>query len=213
MKRVTYGWKERLDTALGSLFPFFLIGAMGFLLIAPHLFWVYLIAGISVFVIFYLTCPWLPGRTGLTKVILLEFILGLIWLSFALSDTLRLSALDSGWIIAMVLLPIYGIEMGGLASHMKSDLDPFLARLGVGTFGNLSFAGSVRTGLLNGSLLLKYFRDRCVGCRSCIELCPQAVWVLDEEKRARLDHLEKCTACRACLVQCQGHAIRAEPAE
>ena len=213
MKRVTYSWHERLDTALGSLFPFFSLGALGFILFAPRHLGVYMVAGTVAFFLFFLTCPWLPGRRGLTKIISLEIILGLIWLAFALSDNVSNSSLDSGCVIAMVMLLIYSTELGGLASHMRSDLDPFLSRLGIGTVGNLSFAGSVRTNLLNGSILLEYYRDRCVGCRSCAEVCPQGIWRMDEEKRALLDHLEKCTACRACLVQCQGDAIRAEPAQ
>jgi hypothetical protein len=38
MKRVTYTWRERLDTAAGPLFPFILSGAFGFLIFGPHLF-------------------------------------------------------------------------------------------------------------------------------------------------------------------------------
>ena len=215
MKRVTYGWRERLDTALGSLFPFFFLGALGFLLIAPHLFWVYLGAGSVAFFLFFLTCPWLPGKRGLTKVLFLEAAFGLLWAACALFDIQACALLGSGpgaeFVIAMVMLLIYGTELGGLAPHMRSDLDPFLSKLGIGAIGNLSFAGSIRTRLLNGSLCLKYYRDRCVGCRSCAEVCPQGVWSMDKEKRALLEHIEKCTACRACLVQCPEDAIRAEP--
>ena len=211
MKRVTYGWKERLDTALGSLFPFFLLGALGFLLIAPRLFWVYLAAGSVAFFLFFLTCPWLPGKRGLTKVLFLEAVFGILWAASALLDIQGHSLLGSGCAITMVMLLIYGTELGGLASHMRSDLDPFLSRLGIGAIGNLSFAGSIRTRLLNGSLRLKYYRDRCVGCRSCAEVCPQGVWRMDLEKRALLQNIEKCTACRACLVQCPEDAIQAEP--
>lgn len=222
MKRVTFGLQERLDAALGSLFPFFFLGALGFLLIAPRLLWLYLAAGTAAFFLFFLTCPWLPGKRGLTKVLFLEAVFGIVWAAFALLDiqghsfpgpllgSVLGSVLGPGCAIAMVMLLIYGTELGGIASHMRSDLDPFVSRLGIGAIGNLSFAGSVRTRLLNGSLLLKYYRNRCVGCRSCAEVCPQGVWHMDREKRALPQHIEKCTACRACLVQCPEDAIQAE---
>jgi len=223
MKRVTYRWQERLDTALGSLFPFFLLGAVGFFLFAPGLLWIYLAAGVFAFFLFFLTCPWLPGKRGLTKVLFLDGFFAILWVGWAAFRVMAGISLGSGpssdlgsdlgagLLIAMVLLFIYGTELGGLAPHMGSDLDPFVSRLGIGKIGNLSFAGSVRTNLLRGSLLLTYYPERCVGCRSCEEVCPQGVWKMKEDKRALLQNIAQCTACRACLVQCQGDAIKAEP--
>ncbi len=113
-------------------------------------------------------------------------------------------------IIAMAMLLIYGTELGGIASTMPSDLDPFLSRLGIGTIGHLSFAGSVRTDFLIDHRRLIYYQDNCIGCRNCAELCPQEVWTMGEENKTVLANVENCTACRACLVQCEGGAIKAE---
>ena len=141
MKRVTYDWRERLDTGLGSLFPFYLLGAIGFLLFGPGLLAEYLLVGALTFVFFMLACPWLPGERGLTKVILPEVVLAGALLSseivFAGNPALR-----SGLIIAMATLLVYSSELGGLASTMPSDLDPFLARLGIGALGNVNWAGT-----------------------------------------------------------------------
>ena len=153
----------------------------------------------------------------MTKVLFLEAAFGLLWAACALFDIQACALLGSGpgaeFVIAMVMLLIYGTELGGLAPHMRSDLDPFLSKLGIGAIGNLSFAGSIRTRLLNGSLRLKYYRDRCVGCRSCAEVCPQGVWEFGKDKKAVFARKEACTACRACIVQCKGDAIRAERKE
>ncbi len=153
---------------------------------------------------------WLPGKRGLTKIILPEVVLG----TFLAASEMLYQAGFSIWradiIMAMIMLLIFGTELGGIAATMRSDLDPFLSRLGIGTIGNLSFAGSVRTELLSETRRLTYDRDCCIGCRSCAELCPQGVWNIDGENRAVLAHLENCTACRACLVQCQGGAIKAQ---
>jgi len=211
MKRVSYNWQERLDTALGPLFPFFFLGAVGFLIFGSHLFWHYLLTASATFLFFMLTCPWLPGNRGLTKVIVLEIILVVILI---LSETLHIPqgfSMRADLIIAMVMLLIYGSELGGLASTLPSDLDPFLAKMGIGAIGNVEFAETIRTELLNGYRNLTYYRDKCVGCRNCEEICPQGCWTVDHEQRAVLAKKEKCTACRACIVQCQGEAIKAEP--
>jgi NAD-dependent dihydropyrimidine dehydrogenase PreA subunit len=209
-KRVTYRWDERLDTAAGSLFPFYFLGAVGFALFSRHLLAEYLLVGAVCFFFFMLACPWIPGKNGLLKVLFLEVILAalLFWAEIGSSeggDPFR-----APLIIAMVMTAIYGTELGGLAPNMKSELDAFLGRLGVGAIGNTAFAGTVRTELLNGYRELSYDREKCLGCRSCFEVCPISVWEFDrDEKKAVPAHREACTACRACIVQCPSGAIEA----
>ena len=212
MKRARYDWRERLDTGLGSMFPFFFLGAVGFALFGRHLLVDYIVVGGLAFVFFMLACPLLPGKTGLAKVVFLEVILGAVLVLTEWLDIPRSFSLRADLIIAMVMLLIYGTELGGLASTMPSDLDPFMARLGIGNLGNVEFAGTIRTELLNGFRVLTYYPDNCVACRCCVEVCPQGVWTFGENKRAVLARKEDCTACRACIVQCKGDAIRAEPA-
>ena len=144
----------------------------------------------------------------MTKVILPEIVL-----AFALLSTAFVipggAALRPGLIIAMTTLLVYGSELGGLTSTMPIDLDPLMARLGIGALGNVNWAGTVRTELLNGDRRLSYERDACDGCRQCVEVCPQGVWEMDDGKRAVLARRQDCTACRACLVQCRPAAIQA----
>lgn len=207
-KRVTYDWQERLDTALGSMFPFYALGAIGFALFGHRLLGSYLAIGAGTFVVFMLACPWLPGRRGLTKVLWLE-----VPLAVVLGVTELAGSNGSPWraelIIAMVMLLTYAGELGGLAPNMPSDLDPLLARLGIRSIGNVAFAETVRTDLLNQYRDLTYDRGQCNGCRRCFEVCPQRVWEMDADKRAELSRLEECTACGACLTQCPTEAITA----
>lgn len=209
MRRVTYTWPERLDPALGSLFPFYLLGALGFLLFGRGLFLDYLLLGALAFVFFFLACPWIPGQRGLSKVLALDLPLAGLLLAGELFSGPGGFPGRTDLIMAMVMILFYGSELGGLASTKPSDLDPFLARLGVGAVGNVAFAGTVRTELLNGYRKLAYDPERCLGCGECFEVCPQGVWARNEDKRAVLAHQARCTACRACLVQCPSQAIQA----
>jgi len=209
MRRVTHAWPERLDTALGALFPFYLLGGLGFALFNPALLPDYLIVGAAAWLFFFLVCPALPGRSGLAKVAVLEGVLAGLWMTTVLlgGQATRVSRADL--IIAMVMLMVYGTELGGLAPNMPSDLDPFLARLGLGRIGAVTFAGTVRTELLNGYRRLNYDPDLCAGCRSCFEVCPLGVWAMDDGKRAEMVRPRNCTACGACLLQCPTGAITA----
>jgi NAD-dependent dihydropyrimidine dehydrogenase PreA subunit len=208
MKRVTYDWRERLDTALGSMFPFYLLGALGFVAFGRELLVDYLLIGALTFVVFMLACPHVPGRRGITKVLVLEVPLALGLIATELWPPGG-AALRADWLIAMVTLAVWGSELGGLASNRSSDFDPLLARMGIGRLGNVYFAGTVRTELLNGHRALCHAREVCIGCRQCVEVCPQEVWEMDEDERAVLARREDCTACRACLVQCATEAITA----
>ena len=49
--------------------------------------------------------------------------------------------------------------------------------------------------------------DRCVGCRMCVTVCPQAVWVV-ERKTACIVDRDACMECSACATNCAEGAIR-----
>jgi NAD-dependent dihydropyrimidine dehydrogenase PreA subunit len=211
MKRVTYSLRERLDTALGSIFPFYLVGAAVTAPFGRDLMLEYLLVGALAFLFFYSACLWLPGRRGITKALLLDLIVVAALVGTEYRFGPGASPFREGIIIAGVMFLVYGSELGGLASTMPSDLDPFLAKLGVGSLGNVEWAGTVRTDLLLGSRILTYVHDRCNGCRHCFETCPIGVWQMGEDRRAILARPDNCTACRACLTQCPTAAIEARP--
>lgn len=211
MKRVTYNWFERVDTALGSLFPFYFLGAIGFMIFGRYLLQDYLITGAVAFILFMTVCPWLPGKTGLKKVILPEIILVSILILVSWMGIKSQVHIKANLLIAIIMMLIYASELGGLSSIFPSDLDPFLARLGIGAVGNINFAGTIRTELLNRYRKINYCRNACIGCFCCVEVCPQGCWEMGEDKRAVFRKRENCTACRACLVQCETGAIKADP--
>jgi ferredoxin len=209
MKRVTYAWKERLDTALGSLFPFYLLGAVGFALFGRHLLIQYLVAGAVTFLLFMLACPWLPGRRGPAKALSLDVLMGAV---LAVTEIVIFpggSPLRAYLIISMMMVLVYGGDLGGVSPTMEADLEPILARLGIKGIGNIALAGTVSYDLVNGYRELVYKQEVCIGCRMCVEVCPQGVWHLDDRGQVIFTRKERCTACRACLVQCRSSAIEA----
>lgn len=208
MRRVTYDAFERLDTALGSLFPFYLMGAAAVALLRRRHLPSFLMVGAGTFVGFMLLCPYLPGRSGVEKAVPLELALAVLLAGSELRHG-GPSSQRAAILMAMATLLVWAGELGGLAPHMKSELDPLLARLGIERLGNASFAGTRRTDLLNGRRRLTYDATLCNGCRRCFEVCPLGLWTMSRAKRARLARVEECTACEACLAQCPTQAITA----
>jgi NAD-dependent dihydropyrimidine dehydrogenase PreA subunit len=117
--------------------------------------------------------------------------------------------LTADLIIAIGALLGFGVDLGGMSSTLPSSFDPLMARIGVRKAFNIEFAGSVRTDLLLDRRRLVCDHETCIGCETCVEICPRGVWAMgDEDKAVVLAH-EKCTACKACLVQCPTEAISA----
>lgn len=76
----------------------------------------------------------------------------------------------------------------------------------------MSIAQSLfRSGLryLPGVVTLELDVDRCNGCRTCIDVCPHAVFEL-RDKRARLVDRDACMECGACALNCPEGAITVE---
>jgi ferredoxin len=48
--------------------------------------------------------------------------------------------------------------------------------------------------------------SRCVGCRMCVAVCPQAVWEVTDRKAAIVDR-DACMECSACAMNCAEGAI------
>lgn len=51
--------------------------------------------------------------------------------------------------------------------------------------------------------------EKCVGCGRCLDVCPHAVFAMDD-RRARIRSRDDCMECGACARNCQAGAIRVE---
>ena len=53
---------------------------------------------------------------------------------------------------------------------------------------------------------LRLDSERCVGCGMCIEVCPHAVFVLQDQKICIQDQ-DACMECGACANNCPANAL------
>jgi len=53
---------------------------------------------------------------------------------------------------------------------------------------------------------LKFDADKCTGCGLCIDVCPHAVFKMEEKKAAIIDR-DVCMECGACASNCPVEAI------
>ncbi len=50
-------------------------------------------------------------------------------------------------------------------------------------------------------------RERCVGCGACLDVCPQAVLAMGDDRRVRLVDQDRCMECGACRRNCPTGAL------
>jgi NAD-dependent dihydropyrimidine dehydrogenase PreA subunit len=53
---------------------------------------------------------------------------------------------------------------------------------------------------------LHYDAGKCTGCSRCVEVCPQGVFVM-QENRAAVAERDRCMECGACAQNCEFGAI------
>ncbi len=54
---------------------------------------------------------------------------------------------------------------------------------------------------------LRLFQDKCTGCGMCSEVCPHAVFIIND-KKAIITDKDSCMECGACMQNCPAGAIQ-----
>ncbi|HVP07617.1 MAG TPA: mercury methylation ferredoxin HgcB [Candidatus Acidoferrum sp.] len=64
----------------------------------------------------------------------------------------------------------------------------------------------MKTLYLPSVVTLEYAAEKCNGCGMCVQVCPHAVFVM-QNKRAKLVDRGACMECGACAMNCPEGAI------
>ncbi|WP_457554972.1 4Fe-4S dicluster domain-containing protein [Candidatus Pyrohabitans sp.] len=49
--------------------------------------------------------------------------------------------------------------------------------------------------------------DACVGCGTCVDTCPSAVYEMNDEGKSTVVNADDCVECCACVEACPEGAI------
>lgn len=60
---------------------------------------------------------------------------------------------------------------------------------------------------LENVVTLQYDSEKCKGCEKCVEVCPHAVFAMDQNGKAVLGDRDLCIECGACMRNCPFDAI------
>jgi len=87
-------------------------------------------------------------------------------------------------------------------SHVKAhELAGF-----VGAIKNLAMGGATATGKKEQhACRMQVKRDSCIGCGSCVEVCPEGAISVDDGKASIAEG--KCIGCGECMTVCQEKAV------
>ena len=54
---------------------------------------------------------------------------------------------------------------------------------------------------------IKIDKDKCIGCRQCLEVCPGNLIKIDDDKKAFIKYPKDCWGCTSCVKECKSQAI------
>jgi NAD-dependent dihydropyrimidine dehydrogenase PreA subunit len=60
---------------------------------------------------------------------------------------------------------------------------------------------------LSGVVTLEYDSSKCIGCGRCLQVCPHAVFAMENKKAVIIDK-DACIECGACMKNCQPQALK-----
>jgi NAD-dependent dihydropyrimidine dehydrogenase PreA subunit len=63
---------------------------------------------------------------------------------------------------------------------------------------------------LSGVTTLQLDREKCTGCKTCLEVCPHTVFGFENKKAILIDK-DGCMECGACVLNCEDGAIQVTP--
>ena len=204
MRRVRWSFKDRIDAGIGvsTTFIIFVLIIIWFTL-KDWLAEVILLSWGLVFLIYGLH-PFIPGKSGWRKILFLEILIVIGVISSIFLEIDQTKYIQNLLFITMGLILVIGIDLNGASPLHKSELDPFLDKIGITKIGKIKFTG--RSKIVNNKIVLD--QSKCIKCGICYDVCPKGVFEIgDGNKTILLKHQEKCVICEACVFQCPAGAL------
>jgi NAD-dependent dihydropyrimidine dehydrogenase PreA subunit len=146
----------------------------------------------------YVSFPYMPVRSGFSKVILDELVFLLCITALSTLLTREPLSLQYLMIDSVLVSAVIGIDFNGTSPTFKSDLGELFYRHG---YKQMPFLTGVYHLSPYGRIQID--EAKCSGCTLCYEVCPRGVYRMDFIRhKAKIIRAGDCVNCSACVRQC-----------
>ncbi len=207
---VRFSVSQRLEIATLYFFMLILIVSIVFWITAiflPILSPILFLDTVLIFIITIygsmLILPSISTGTGKIKIWIYEGIIILLIVLFDLFIIFNIFYLVWNIIFSLLITIILAEDFHGLTPIYKSELG-----------AKAWMKGNEKMRFLFGEYKLQPYgqinieRDRCIGCKACIDVCPRDLYVFNKnDKKADLRTPGKCVNCNACVKRCLAQCL------
>ncbi len=210
MREIKFTISKRIEMANMYFFTIFLILVLGFciyaIIIATFDILLFLDSLVILAIIIYgalIILPSVKTKTGRPKALIFEAILIVLIIFFNIFIIPNLFYLIWNIIISLVISLILIEDFNGLTPIYKSELGEKTWKKGE---KEMKFMGMKIKLQPYGNIKLE--REKCIGCKVCIEVCPRNLYKFNEnDKKVDLLNSENCINCNACVKRCLAHCL------
>lgn len=150
-----------------------------------------------------LILPSVTWKTGKVKIWIYEIIILFLITLFNLVIRFDLFYFIWNVVASLLITLIMAEDFHGLTPIFKSELGAKTWEKGG---DKMRFLFSEYRLQPYGQITLE--RDKCIGCKVCIEVCPRNLYVLDDtDKKVDLINSKKCINCNACVKRCLAQCL------
>jgi NAD-dependent dihydropyrimidine dehydrogenase PreA subunit len=150
-----------------------------------------------------LILPSFHTKTGKSKVWIYEGVVLIIIVLFNLFIVFNLFYLIWNIVSSLLISLIMAEDFHGLTPIYKSELGAKKWKKGEKKMKFLFGEYKLQP---YGQITLE--RDKCIGCKICIEVCPRNLYLFNErDKKVDLISPEKCINCNACVKRCLAQCL------
>ena len=210
MREVKFTISKRIEIANMYFFTLFLIFMLGFciyaIIISKFDMLLFFDSVVILTLMIYgalIILPSIKIKTGKLKILLFEVLLIVLISVFNIFIFPNLFYLILNIIISLVISLILIEDFHGLTPIYKSELGEKTWEKGE---KEMRFMGMKIKLQPYGNI--KIDRDKCIGCKVCIDVCPRILYKFNEDdKKVDLYNPENCINCNACVKRCLAHCL------